>query len=251
MKPPILVNLAPAVSTDVCRWLFHHYKIDHRESIHVPVFHIFALAWYLTSNASRPVVYHNGMHYRTEEHITWHFEKQVPPDLKLIPEGALGQAAKTEQVYYHKTMRAGTIGYMYWNLLQDRDLVWPSFTMGTPGFEHPLAKLLWPLLRFALIKGLGLSEENATKGIDTVRAGFDRAEAALTDGRPYLCGDRFTIADITFAAGAAPILLDPGYAGHLPEYEQVPEHMQKVIGEFRARPAAQFVRRMYAEHREA
>ena len=34
---------------------------------------------------------------------------------------------------------------------------------------------------------------------------FDAAPERLSDGRPYLCGDRFTAADLTFAALSAPV----------------------------------------------
>ena len=33
----------------------------------------------------------------------------------------------------------------------------------------------------------------------------------LADGRPFLLGDRFTAADLTFAALAAPVVLPPRY----------------------------------------
>ena len=251
MAPPKLVNLAPAVSTDICRWCFHHWQIEHEESLHVPVFHVFALLWYRTSNGSRPVVRHDGLNYRTEPHILWHFEPQVAPERRLIPEGKLGEAVMAERDFYHYSMRRGTVAYMYWNLLQNRDLVWKGFTTGVPGYEVTLASLSWGFIRWGLIKGLDLSEANASAGLDKVRAGFDRAEALLADGRPYLCGDRFTAADMAFAAGAAPIVLDPGYGGNLPTFEEVPEHMQTVISEFRARPAKDFIRRMYRDHRES
>ncbi len=56
MKAPLLVNLAPAASTEVCRWCFEYWGMTHRDSMHVPIFHVLALAWYRTSNSDRPVV---------------------------------------------------------------------------------------------------------------------------------------------------------------------------------------------------
>lgn len=250
MKAPLLVNLAPAVSTDVCRWCFEYWGMAHRESMHVPIFHVLALAWHRASNSDRPVVVDGSDRYKTEAEITAHFDPLAPTERRLIPDGELGQRVLAETNYYHKTMRSGTVHYMYWNLLKHKQLIWPSFTTGTPGVEPPLAQVLYPLIKFALITSLGLSEANAAKGIKTVSAGFDRVEAALSDGRPYLLGEQFTLADLTFAASAAPIILANGYAGHMPELEAVPVDMQTVILELRQRPAGIFAQRMYDLHRK-
>lgn len=250
MKAPLLVNLAPAVSTDVCRWCFEYWGMAHRESMHVPIFHVLALVWYKTSNSERPVVLDGSSRYKTEAGITAHFDPLAPPERRLIPDGELGQRVLAETNYYHKIMRLGTVQYMYWNLLKHKHLISPSFTRGTPWVEPPLAQVFYPLIKLALIVSLKLSETNAAKGIKTVSDGFDRVEAALSDGRPYLLGEQFTLADLTFAASAAPIILANGYAGHLPELEEVPLDMQTVILEFRQRPAGIFAQRMYDLHRK-
>ena len=53
---------------------------------------------------------------------------------------------------------------------------------------------------------------------------FDFVGELLADGRPYLCGDRFTAADLTFAALAAPMVVPPEYTVRLPQPEDaVPE----------------------------
>lgn len=250
MKAPLLVNLAPAVSTDVCRWCFEYWGMAHRESMHVPIFHVLALVRYKTSNSDRPVVIDGSGRYKTEAGITAHFDPLAPPERRLIPDGELGQRVLAETNYYHKTMRLGTVQYMYWNLLKHKQLILPSFTIGTPWVEPPLAQLFYPLIKFALIISLKLNEANAAKGIKTVSDGFDRVESALSDGRPYLLGEQFTLADLTFAASAAPIILANGYAGHMPELEEVPQDMQSVILEFRQRPAGIFAQRMYDLHRK-
>ncbi|MEM7506987.1 MAG: glutathione S-transferase C-terminal domain-containing protein [Pseudomonadota bacterium] len=256
METPLLVNLAPAVSTDVCRWCFQHWGIKNRECVHVPVFHLVALKWFGTSNDQRPLVVVGDERYRTESEITAHFDPLAAPERRLIPEGELGELGElgetvlAETNYYHKTMRRGVVSYMYWNMLQNRQLVWPSFTKHTSWFEPPLALIVWPVIRIGLIKGLDLSAENAIKALDVVREGFDRVEATLADGRPYLTGDSFTLADLTFAASAAPIVLADGYAGHLPEEAALPAEMQTVVNEFRARPAGDFCQRMYDLHRK-
>ena len=113
-----------------------------------------------------------------------------------------------------------------------------------------MAQGIFPLIKLALTVSLKLNEANAAEGIKTVSAGFDRVETALSDGRPYLLGEQFTLADLTFAASAAPIILADGYARHLPSLEEVPLDMQTVISEFRQRPAGMFAQRIYDLHRK-
>lgn len=247
-----LVNLAPAVSTDVCRWLFEHWGMPLEERLHVPVFHVLALHWYKANNDQRPLIVDGPDKYRTEEEIFVHYDALVEPDKRLVPDDpALRREALDLRTYFHREMRGpGVVKYSYWEFLKQMRLVWRGFTIGTPKFEIVTAWLLFPLLRVALIKGLDLSQNNADKGLEIVREGFDKVDALLADGRPYLVGDRFTIADLTFAASAAPMVLARGYAGNLPLLEDLPKSLQATVLEFRDRPAGKYCQRMYDLHRQ-
>lgn len=249
-KQARIINLAPAVSTEVVRWCCRYWSVDLKESLHVPVFHVIALAFHWTSNSNRPLVISSEKKYRAEDEIVAHFDGQMPEETKLVPGGALGEEIREIASYYRETMRRdGVVKYMYWHLLKDWDLVRDSFTIGTPWFERLLARPLFPLIRFALKIGLGLTERNASKGLVNIRQGFDKTAERLADGRKYLAGDRFTMADLAFAASAAPALLIEGYAGNLPKVEALPKEMQAIVFELRAHPAGKFAQRVYDEHR--
>jgi glutathione S-transferase len=84
-----------------------------------------------------------------------------------------------------------------------------------------------------------------------IAAAFDEAAALLADGRPFLCGARFTAADLSFACMASPVLLPPEYGIRLPPLEQAPPRAQEDVRRFRAHPAGQFALRLFREHRHA
>ena len=71
----------------------------------------------------------------------------------------------------------------------------------------------------------------------------------LASGREYLVGERFTAADLTFAALAAPVLLPREYGGPMPSLAELPDAILSIIDEMRSTPAGMFGLRMYRDHR--
>ncbi|MEA2123856.1 MAG: glutathione S-transferase, partial [Solirubrobacteraceae bacterium] len=64
-------------------------------------------------------------------------------------------------------------------------------------------------------------------------------------------GDRFTAADLTFAALAAPIVLPPEYGVPLPRLDELPAPMAAVVRELREHPAGKFALEMFRTERRA
>jgi glutathione S-transferase len=74
---------------------------------------------------------------------------------------------------------------------------------------------------------------------------MDRIAARLADGRPYLAGDRFTAADLTFAAMTAPSILPSRYGVTLPDPNVIPEDAAAFVRGCREHPAGAFAMRLY------
>ncbi len=92
------------------------------------------------------------------------------------------------------------------------------------------------------------------------REGFERSHAvvqdvmdevadAIGDGRPYLTGDAFTAADLTFAALLAPLVLPPAYGATMPGPERFDAEVQQLLADTRAHPAGELALAIYAKHR--
>ena len=85
--------------------------------------------------------------------------------------------------------------------------------------------------------------------LESVDGVFDDVAGMLGDGRPYLCGERFTAADLTFGALSASVLVPPGYGSPLPPLAVMPPTMRREIVRLREHPAGRFAARLYAEDR--
>ena len=62
-------------------------------------------------------------------------------------------------------------------------------------------------------------------------------------------GERFTAADLTFAALAAAVVAPPGYGTPLPQLDVLPEPVARDVRAFREHPAGAFALRMFRDHR--
>jgi glutathione S-transferase len=79
---------------------------------------------------------------------------------------------------------------------------------------------------------------------------FDFAAELLADGRAYLCGDRFTAADLTFAALAAAMVVPPEYTVALPQpSDDAPQEPRAIIERAREHPAGRHALEMFRQHR--
>jgi glutathione S-transferase len=82
-----------------------------------------------------------------------------------------------------------------------------------------------------------------------VRAAFDAIAERLADGRPHLCGERFTAADLTFACLATPVLAPPEYGITLPQPNEMPEPLATKVRSFRDHPAGAYAMELYRTSR--
>jgi glutathione S-transferase len=78
---------------------------------------------------------------------------------------------------------------------------------------------------------------------------LERVEAELADGRRYLVANRFTAADLTFAALYAPLVAPPEQP--VTSKLRAPASFDEMSAAYRNRPAGAYALRLYAEERRA
>ena len=75
---------------------------------------------------------------------------------------------------------------------------------------------------------------------------FDFVAELLADGRRHLCGERFSAADVTFAALSAAVVVPPVYGVPLPQPDVLPAHTRELVERAREHPAGQYALGLFA-----
>jgi glutathione S-transferase len=148
--------------------------------------------------------------------------------------------------------------WVYQQVLRDRALTlrtWGFEEASIPRWQRALLYLCTPLFAFAVRRMLGVTPARAERALARVRECFDDVDRRLADGRRYLTGESLTFADITFASLGALAVMPPEYpggrlTGRRVTFDDVRDAAwQREIEQFRARPAGQFLLRLYREER--
>jgi glutathione S-transferase len=122
------------------------------------------------------------------------------------------------------------------------------------GAVGPLARavlpIFSPLVSRLIRRRYRISSESSMRSYQRIQAVFDQVGEALRDGRRFLVGDRFSAADLTFAALSVPALLPAESGAPMPRLEELPSEMAAAIGAFRRSAAGEFALRLYRAHRQ-
>ena len=113
--------------------------------------------------------------------------------------------------------------WMYHRMLDRPDLMEAYGAPGVPRWERAGMPMMLPLMSKLIARRADADDEHAAAAREHVRATFDEVAARLSDGRPYLCGDAFSAADLAFAALAAAVLVPDRYGIPLPPVDELPD----------------------------
>lgn len=141
---------------------------------------------------------------------------------------------------------ARALAYIY--VTADPDAFGKVATKGVSAEEAAAMKERLAGVAANIRRGMGLDEEGAeAKAKATIDAVFADVNDRLANGHRFLVGDRFSAADLTFAALASPAVdltdVQGGKGG------ATPAGLAAVRKAYRATPAGEFAARMYREER--
>jgi glutathione S-transferase len=248
-KTPILITIPISHYCEKARWALDRAGIAYRERAHLQVIH-----WIFVARAggrkTAPVLVWGDRVFADSAEIVEEASARAQPDRALFPDDPV---AATEvrglQRDYDKFLGLEGRRWMYFNLRGRRDIAMAYACTGVPAWQRRGLPLLYPLAARIIDRYLGITLASAERAEDEVNAVFDRVAERLGDGRPYLCGERFSAADLTFASLAAPLLMPPEYGVPLPQPYELPPAMAAKVREFRTHPAGAHALKMFREER--
>jgi len=238
-----MVSIPVAPLCELARWVLDHHGIPYVEETHIPVFHAFSTRAAGGTNVVPVVVVAEGP--LTDARAVVHYVESRCRDGEQLAENAL---------YDHFSGAFGTAtrAWAYAYMLARRAAAIRSWSAGGESmWERIAVRPLYPLVAWLMRKSLEITPRTITERQAEIDATFDRVDALLADGRRFLAGDQLTLADVSFAAFATPVVMPENCPSPFPPLADLPPPMREAIESYRSRPAGQFVSRMYREHRPA
>ena len=233
------------------RWALDRAGLSYREEPHVQGLHR-VYARRAGGGLTVPVLITEGGAIGESAQILDWVDARLAPEHRLLPEEEQQRAAAvalSERFDGELGPRGRRLMYVH-VFAQPRAML--SFNnAGVPRWEDRAIRWGWPLATRFVRRALDIKPGVEVGDEAAVWRELDFVAEQIADGRPYLLGDRFTAADLTFAALAAPVIVPPTYGVPLPQPEMMPEPIAKIVRRAREHPAGQYALRVVAEQRRA
>jgi glutathione S-transferase len=244
-----LVTIPISHYCEKARWALERAGMRYREERHVQGIHRLA-AKRAGGGATVPVlVTADGAIGESDEILAW-VDQRTPAEQRLFPSDP-GEQDRVAALCRRLDEQLGPHGrrLMYVHMLPQRKLALTFNNQGVPPWEDRALRYGWPLMRRFVERALGIVPGIEEQDEAVVFGELDFVAAMLADGRPFLCGERFSAADLTFAALSASIVLPPDYGVSVPQPEVLGGRAAALVDRARRHPAGRYALALFAEHR--
>jgi glutathione S-transferase len=232
------------------RWSLERAELAYREERHVQGVHRIA-ARRAGGGATVPVlVTPAGAIGESQEIVEW-VDERLPEERRLFPDN--GSRAEVELLCsrFDTVLGPHARRLIYVHMLRDKPLALRFNNEGVPAWEARVVRYGWPAMGMVIKRALEIEPGSEAEDELAVWAELDFVASLLADGRSYLCGERFTAADLTFASLAAPVIVPPVYGVALPQPAQMRADTAALVERAREHPAGAFALERFARRRQA
>jgi glutathione S-transferase len=244
-----LVTIPISHYCEKVRWALERAGLAYREERHVQGIHML-MARRAGGGITVPVlVTAEGALGESEDILHW-VDERTPPEHRLYPADG-ERRAEVERICRRLDAELGPKGrrLMYVNMLPAKNLLLSFNNAGVPRWEDRFMRIGFgaatPFIkrRLAITPGIEVADE-----ADIWRE-LDWVAELLADGRPYLSGERFGAADLTFAALSAAVVVPSDYGTDLPAIDAMPPKPKEFVARAREHPAGAFALSLVERHR--
>lgn len=244
-----LVTIPISHYCEKARWSLERAGLEYREERHVQGIHQFAARRAGGGKTVPVLVTPERVLSDSADILVW-VDERTPPERRLFP-AQDAERREVEGLCRRLDTELGPRGrrLMYVHMLAQRKLALDFNNQGVPRWEDHTIRRGWPVFQSVIGRVLGIRPGIEVEDEAAVWGELDFVAQLRADGRPYLCGESFGAADLTFAALAAPTIVPPGYGIPLPQPEVLPPEMATVVRRAREHPAGAYALELFVEHR--
>jgi glutathione S-transferase len=243
----VLITIPLSHYCEKARWALDRVVLPYREEPHAPLLHL--LATRRNEGGSVPVLLHGTRRFIDSTDILVHADEVGGGNLLYPRDAARREVVVELEERFDTQLGPNTRRWAYQHLLPQTKLLRSLWSQQTPPLEARLVPAITPLVRRLVRSAYKISPDSAQRSLDRVRQVFGEVDRSLSDGRRFLTGGRFTAADLTFAALAAPVLFPAECRAVLPALEAAPMPMREEVSRFRRTVAGRFALRLFSEER--
>jgi glutathione S-transferase len=245
MDTPVLWHIPFSHFSEKARWALDYKGIAHRRRVLGSNYLI--RVWRATGQGKLPVLWLDGRAIADSTRIIATLEEHYPEPPLYPREAAARLRALTLEDDLDETLgpalRAAVVTPLF---RHDPDIALRVLTTGMGSKAYPgLRRLLRVFPWFYRVRHK-ISERNLERDRAVVAAALDRIEHAR-QGRAYLVGEAFTVADLTTASLLGPLLQPPEIQYQL--QLELPPYLEDYRTKLLQHPAAQWAAGIYRLHR--
>ena len=250
-RETILVTIPISHFCEKARWALDRAGLDYVEQRHIQLVHRIAVKR-AGGGSTAPVLRTAAAIYDESPAILRYADEHVPAARRLYPadEAQLAEVLALEQSFDSVLGPQGRL-WLYHEVFKDARRFAPWNLTGVPRWERRMFPFVLAPAKVFINRHFAISDATAAAAITDVDAELDFAAGLLSDGRAHLAGERFSAADLAFAALAAPGIVPGNYGTPLPQPDDMPAAMAAQVQRWRAHPAGQYALRMFEEERPA
>jgi glutathione S-transferase len=247
----VLITIPISHYCEKARWALDRAGIAYEERRHLPALHRVAVRR-AGGKLTVPVLICDevGVLCESADIVDYADARAATPAARMIPEDVeVAAGARALAADYDERLGPATRLWVYHRMMDRRDLATVPMTDGVPPWQQRAWRYGGRAIGAAVSHVLTINDATAAEAERTFRAIYADVDDRLADGRPYLAGERFSVADLTFAALSAPLVAPPQYGVRLPAIEDLPPAMAAVVREHRETRAGRHALEMFATER--
>lgn len=251
MPTPRLLTIPFSHYCEKARWAADYQGYAYREDSYIPGAHFVPAR--RSGGRTLPILVTADETFTDSTDILHYLDTLAPREKRLFPEDPAErrEVSALEELFDSELGKATRV-HAYHHGLPNAGSFLRVLAPSMSPFQRVAFRFVLPVVGKLIERRYRISDATALKAEGTIRRIFDTiGERLRASGGRYLVGDRFSAADLTFAALAAPSLMPPGHPSMTSSLDGEPARLADWVTSLRATPAGAHALRMYREHRAA